>query len=305
MRSTHHALFPKTRAWLSLAACALLACPAFAAEPLAPTAREATDTFRSGGKDVRVERFEPTADGKYPALVLLHPIDGLDNASGEVYRGLARDYAAKGYVVALVHYFDRTDAAPEELKAVRALFLRRAAGEQLTDAQRKTIEGRFDAWTDTVRDAVADVRKRPNVDPDRVGLVGLSLGGFLALSVAAQEDMKIAAVVDLFGGLPAERRAGVKTLPPVLVLHGDKDTVVSVDEAKELQKLIADKKLVGEVTIYPGVGHVFMDEKGRMSLQAVPALMDARARAEAFLEKHLKTPKTDTGRETDPHAASR
>src|SRR5262249_6492855 len=53
-----------------------------------------------------------------------------------------------------------------------------------SDEERQAVAADFDAWTATVRDAVAYVRTLPNVDPGRVALVGFSLGGFLALTVA-------------------------------------------------------------------------------------------------------------------------
>jgi carboxymethylenebutenolidase len=297
MRLTLNSLLPSTRGrFLALAASLLLAAPALAGDPPSPKVRETTDTFRSGGKDVTVERFAPAADGKYPALLLIHAIDGLDNAYGDFYRGLARDYAARGYAVSLVHYFDRTAGEPGNPKVVRELFLRRAAGKDLTPEQHDLIEGRFDVWTDTVADAVTDVRRQANVDGDRVGLAGFSMGGFLALSAAAREDLKVAAVVDVFGGLPAERRAGVETLPPTLVLHGDRDHVVPVEEARALDRFLTERKLVGEVKVYEGVGHVFMDDNGRVTLKAAAALVDARSRTALFLAKHLQAARTVTAR---------
>ncbi len=139
-----------------------------------------------------------------------------------------------------------------------------------------------------MRDAVAYVRALPGVDGERVGLVGFSLGGFLALSAAAQEDLKIAAVVDFFGGLPEEQRARVKKLPPALVIHGTRDDVVPVKEAEALRDLFAAKRLEGEVKVYPDVGNMFLDEKGNVTLTALMAMADAKARTTAHLEKCLK-----------------
>jgi len=42
-----------------------------------PDVTVTTDHFDSGGKPVRVERFEPAGPGPYPALVLLHGADGV------------------------------------------------------------------------------------------------------------------------------------------------------------------------------------------------------------------------------------
>ena len=63
----------------------------------------------------------------------------------------------------------------------------------------------FASWVGTVRDAVAHARAQPQVDKDRVCLVGYSLGAFLAAAVAAEADQHIAAVVTLFGGIPRDQ----------------------------------------------------------------------------------------------------
>jgi dienelactone hydrolase len=243
------------------------------------------DTFVSEGKSVAVERFEPAEPGKYPAVLLLHSLDGLENSYGVVSRLAAEKCSARGYAVFLVHYFDRTATGAQELPALREPFLRWSKGDRIGDAERETSAAHFRAWTEAVRDAVRYARRRPNVDDTRVGLVGFSLGAFLALSVAAEEDVKIAAVVDFFGGLPEERRARLTQLPPTLILHGDQDQTVPVREARLLGEWLAVHRSPGEVKIYPGVDHVFAKPRGGLDWDA---LRDAQERTAAFLERYLK-----------------
>jgi carboxymethylenebutenolidase len=285
------------KAWLlAVLTAGLLTGAAVAEAPAAGTAarvRRAQDTFASGGERITVERFEPAAPGKYPAVLLLHSLDGLDTPCGAVYRLAATECAARGYVVLLVHYSDRTATGPKQLPAVREPFLRWAKGGRIKDADRQTIAAHFRAWTEAVEDAVRYARGRPNVDGTRVGLVGFSLGAFLALSVAADEDQKIAAVVDFFGGLPAERRVRLTKLPPALILRGDQDQTVPVREARLLGDWLEAHRSPGEVKIYRGVDHVFARAQGGLDLEA---LRDAQGRTAAFLERHLqKTAVVDNG----------
>src|SRR5262249_647022 len=191
--------------WLiGLVLLALLAAPA-AAEPEKEPPRPQLDQYTSPDKPIPLHPFHPPANGKFPAIVFLPAIDGLDDRYGEFYRARAAEYAGKGYVVVLPHYFDRTPGE-EDRKAIRATLLRYARDPNPTEQERQTVADHFGAWSAAVRDAVAYVRALPGVDGERVGLVGFSLGGFLALSAAAEEDLKIAAGGDFFGGLPAERR---------------------------------------------------------------------------------------------------
>jgi carboxymethylenebutenolidase len=245
------------------------------------------DTFRSGGTPIAVEVFEPVAEGKYPAVVLLHTLDGLEGDCGTLYRCAAEKCAARGYVVLLVHYFDRTAARKEDRQALRGQFLRCAKGYTAGNADRESLRDHFNAWADAVRDAVGYARSLPEVDGDRVGLVGFSLGAFLALTVAAEEDLRIAAAVDFFGGLPEEKWEGLKQLPPTLVFHGDRDQTVPVRQAEALRDWLTEHRVPGEVKVYRGVDHVFLQPKGGLNFAAVA---DAQQRTAAFLETYLRKP---------------
>jgi carboxymethylenebutenolidase len=222
------------------------------------------DGFEVQDKFIKVERFEPAAPGRHPAVVVVHGADGLQ-ASGELYRREARELARRGYAVFLVHYFDRTghsEVSPKKIK-----------------------KEDFQAWHETVHEAVRYAAGQPGVDKKWIGLVGFSLGAYLALAVAAEPDCPVAAVVGLFGGLPKELHERVKTLPPVLIVHGDKDEVVPLAEAHKLRDLMAARRLTLEVEIYKGVDHVFTGPGGKFQLLDA---LHARERASRFLDTHLR-----------------
>lgn len=264
----------------SLAALVLWAVPA-RAEPPAPVAekvKESATTFNSGGKAIQVGHFEPAVAGKSPVIVLLHGADG-PGADKDLLHCAARRFAARGYCVLFVHYFDRTGGG----KDAEELFKKCLDGTA-TKEQKAASRARFREWKATVRDAVAHARTLPSVDGKRVGLVGFSLGAYLALSVAVDANLRIAAVVEFFGGLPRKTREGLQWMPPVLGFHGDADRTVPVKEAEDLRDLLAAKELTGEVQIYQGVGHVFRKE-GRFRWDAA---WDAERRTAAFLEEHLR-----------------
>ena len=211
-------------------------------------------TFTSGGAPIAIERFEATGGGAgRPAVLLLHGADGL--TFGSRYRTGAQLIAAAGYEVFLVHYLDRTGDRWA------------AYGE---------IGQKFAPWTDTVRDAVTWVSGQPGIDPERVGVVGISLGGALALAAAAG-DRRIKAVVDYFGFVPATLNGRVR-LPPTLILHGAEDRIVPVSNAHRLDALLKAAGVPHETVIYPDQGHVFTGE----------ALADSGRRVVGFLGRHLR-----------------
>lgn len=217
---------------------------------------ESRASYESQGKTIAVERFEPKAEGKYPIVLVLHGAGGT-RIGGPSFREFARVLARRGYVAHVVHYFDLTETEIAGLPAMRA---------------------NFASWMKAVADGITNASNQANVDPHRVGLLGFSLGSYLSLSLATF-DPRVSVVVEYFGGLPTELARDFKSLPPVLILHGDADKVVPITEANTLEKLFKEKSVSYEKRIYAGQGHGFTGEDGE----------DAAKRAVAFFERHLRS----------------
>jgi dienelactone hydrolase len=229
----------------------LASCLATGGPPVAAKGKSMAG-FTSGGAAIEAEWFAAGA-ARGPAVLLLHGADGLTFADG--YRFAAQVLAGAGYHVAFVHYLDRT-------------------GERRVSYS--TLRANFPLWAATVRDAVTWLAKQPLVDPDRVGIVGISLGAALALETAAA-DPRIKAIVDYFGPLPEGMAARKPRLPPTLILHGSADPIVPVANAHKIEKLLQQSGTPYEVRIYPGQGHAFFG----------PAQLDSANRAAEFLGRYL------------------
>jgi carboxymethylenebutenolidase len=176
-------------------------------------------TFTSGGVPITVEWFEgasAASGGRLPAVLLLHGADGL--TFGDGYRLGAQVLAGAGYHVAFVHYLDRT-------------------GERRVSYS--TLRQKFPLWVATIGDALTWLAGRPGVDPDRLGIMGVSLGAALALE-AASYDGRVKAIVDYFGPVPEGLAARKPRLPPTLILHGANDPIVPVSNAHALEKLLSE-----------------------------------------------------------------
>jgi carboxymethylenebutenolidase len=273
-----------TRCLTALAALALLTASLRAQEKEGEPKVEVNE-FTSGGKTVAVEVSAPPKPGKYPALVLLHAVDGIEGEWTVLYRTLSKEYASRGYVVVLAHLFDRTDPKKTDRAAYRTLFVNHILGKELGENEAKRRKELFGEWVECARDAVAYARSRPDVNGERVALVGFSLGGCLALSAATEHELKLAALVEVCGALPVEYRSQVKRMPPTLLLHGDADKVIPVEQAYLIAGLFLARKQSPEIEIIAGAEHMFLkDGKEPQKL----ALLVAKMRADAFLEKHLK-----------------
>jgi dienelactone hydrolase len=248
--------------------------------PGSKPAEYACETFKFGCKDIRVWRFESKPAGKQPAVLFLHGADGGIGVE-KLYCEAAQRLADKGFVVFIVHYLDATK--PEKPAKISDL-VKRAIRGKATEEEKPRVERYFEVWTSCVSDAVRYVRKQPGVDGERVGIVGLSLGGFVGLSCAAQEDLKVAAVVSGFGGLPEKMRKNIKALPPTLFVYGEKDEVVPLAEAQAMEQLTNARQLSVTIKPYP-VGHVFRKKGGDFDFDA---LLQAQQLMTEHLCKHLK-----------------
>jgi carboxymethylenebutenolidase len=217
------------------------------------------EEFQSSGKTIHMERFSTSDQGRHPAVFLIYGAAGV-TARGDGFRDYARDLANHGYVVFLIHCFDATDTA--------------TAGDLPVD------RSRFTRWTKALRDGIAYAGKDSHVDRHRIALLGFSLGAFLALWESSQ-DSRVKAVVEYYGGTglfmgPPQR------MPPTLILHGEKDSVVSVEEARKLERLMDEQHAPYEIKIYPNQGHGFDGPEGDPT-----ATKDAWQRTLAFFSKYL------------------
>ena len=71
-------------------------------------------------------------------------------------------------------------------------------------------------------------RERPEIDPERVYVVGFSNGGFMAHRLACFMDDRLAAIVSIGGaGRAREEACGPTTPIAVAEIHGDADPVVA------------------------------------------------------------------------------
>jgi carboxymethylenebutenolidase len=136
--------------------------------------------------------------------------------------------------------------------------------------------------------AVEVLLRADAVEGARVGALGFGIGGALAL-LAASQDPRIGAVVDCYGDDPKVEPALSGLEAPVLGIFAEQDATVPPDAARALEAKLRAAGCRAEITIYPGVGHAFLDE-------ARPGVHDAQTAARAwgeilaFLRRELGAP---------------
>jgi dienelactone hydrolase len=228
-------------------------------------------------------------------------------------RSIAADLARQGYVVIVIDMFywgerrmlmdDDPDAwktrpASISAKSIRLFNQQSGLSEQLVG---RTILAAGATWSgvmywDDIR-TVDYLVTRPDVDRDRIGCVGLSIGGLRACHLAAlDERIKAAVIVGWMASFPAQLRVHVrsaigftKLIPglyrfmdypdvatlampaALLVINGDRDGLFQLDGVKAcFEKMAACYKKAG------------IPEKLSTRLYAAPHEFNAEMQAEAW-----------------------
>ena len=164
---------------------------------------------------------------------------------------------------------------------------------------------------DSVRDLVAAVdwlASTGEVDPQRIGVLGGSYGGFMVLAAITEAPERWAAAVDLFGIANFEtflkftgawrrkQRAAeygedpefLRTISPIhkadriraplLVIQGDHDVRVPQEESEQIVETVRRNEGVVEYIVFPEEGH---------GIQRLPHRLELARRTVAFLDEHL------------------
>jgi len=120
-----------------------------------------------------------------------------------------------------------------------------------------------------VLDAFLDAElARHALPPAALALVGFSQGTMMSLHVGLRRAVAPAAIVGYSGMLalpeetaPNQIAAGIRSRPPVLLVHGDQDPLIPVDALFHAAQSLAALDVPTEWHISPGVGHS-IDQEG-------------------------------------------
>jgi len=217
------------------------------------------------GLELKLDAYYPaTANGRWPAILYVH--------GGSWTGGDKRSPATQ----------------PDRAALVEAGFLVASINYRLAP------EYRFPAMIEDAKCAVRYLRAHAdefNLDPERMGVFGNSSGGYIAALLGLADESagwdvgqyleyssSVGAVVDLFG--PSDLTSLLennselvfrnedlmaaspvnhvtKEAPPFLILHGDHDSVVPLEQSQVLYERLTEHGVRAELVVVRGGGHGF------------------------------------------------
>jgi dienelactone hydrolase len=233
--------------------------------------------FFSGTALIDEYHCVPRSQKKSPVVILLHGCAPTNFGAAE-FRQICIGLAARGYYAMFIEYYGSLGAPNcRELAMMPSLSL--APETEIPDA----------TWMRELIAARDLLLTNPRADPERLGVIGFSFGGTLALITAALHPGLISAIVDYYGFSNTKVEDAVAeraTFPPTLILQGDADSRAHVLDAIHLHNVITKHQKASEIHVYPEVEHGF-------NFRAAPgydeeASEDAWSRTLSFLDRYLK-----------------
>jgi predicted peptidase len=105
--------------------------------------------------------------------------------------------------------------------------------------------------------ALDDVTGSFDVDPARVYVTGISMGGYGTSAATALQPERFAAAVPICGGMDrsALRRMDRIARIPHWIFHGDADSIIPVEQSRMLVDALRDAGGEVHYTEYPAIGH--------------------------------------------------
>ena len=240
--------------------------------------------------------FAPSTPGPHPAVVMLHgragPYSslkrGLHTADALTMRHMmwGNFWAGRGYVAIHVDSFGPRGYGDG--------FGRHSYGSRPLEVSEQAIRP-MDAYG-----ALAYLRSRSDVAPDRIGVQGWSNGGMTVLAALGPRPPGLqhpapasgfrAAIAQYPGCRAQAAEPGYVPYAPLLITVAEDDDEVSPTVCRSFVEALPKRGVDLEFIWYDGAHHAY-DDPGRTKQSHEPnrlAMRDTLQRAEAFFAKHLR-----------------
>jgi len=280
------------------AACLLLLCASSASAETSPSYTTEVVSIPSGTLKLRALLGRPNGSGPFPAYISNHGSMTTQEATRaprtQIARGSLPDALARtGFVVLVLARRGYMGSEGTATTYSQSHGSGGYSGRRAADVMRGAEE--------EASDVVATLEyllTLPHVDPERISVGGVSLGGLVSVMAAAR-DARFKAVISMAGGYRQGGQGGVdeawplvqgvwkngaqKIQAPVLILWSKNDMMLHEDEGRQLEKELRRLGKSVEMKVYPDFrdnGHFLFTRAEGYPVYVPDAV--------SFLETHLK-----------------
>lgn len=231
-----------------------------------------TIDYKQGGDTLQgYLAYDDKFTGKRPGVLVAHQWMGL----GDYEKERARMLAEMGYVAFALDIYGK-GVRPKSREEAGKM-----AGKYKSN--RPLLRNR-------ARAAVLELRKQPNVDVNKLAIIGYCFGGGTALELA-RSGANVKGYVSFHGSLDTATPNDAKNIKgEILVLHGADDPFSPMKDVVALRDELSAAKVNYEIDLYGGAVHSFTEKEAgndNSTGAAYNAQADARswARMKAFFSE--------------------
>lgn len=105
-----------------------------------------------------------------------------------------------------------------------------------------------------VNNKIDSIIRNYQVDPNRIYITGMSMGGFATWDMILRFPDKYACAIPICGGGDTAYAKNLKNLP-IWIFHGEKDKIVPVASSREMYKCLSNISEVVRYTEFDSTGH--------------------------------------------------
>lgn len=195
----------------------------------------------SGEIELVLDLYQPTAPPvPRPAMIFIHG-GSFETGDKSDFTSLARGFASRGYVAASISYRLLGDDPTNELGFDENYAVNAAVNDATKAVQ--WLRGNAEKY---------------DVDPTRIAIGGFSAGAITSLLQGFDErgeNAEVAAIVSWAGGLYGYEHLIDADDPPLMLIHGESDSVVPFSHATEISNRAQEVSLPFEFIRIPRGGH--------------------------------------------------
>ena len=231
---------------------------------------------RASGQPMEAYLALPYGEGPFPGVVVIHEIFGLN----ENIRQIAQRFSGEGYAALALDLFSTGGRVACLLRIFHGMLLRPLKNGVVAD----------------LRAGVDFLKRWPEVDPERIGVIGFCMGGSYALQLACLADLVKGSGQELraasvFYGMNPRPLEAVAQACPIVGSYPEKD--FTANAARQLEPLLEKYHVTHDIKVYPEARHSFFNDTG--PAYHPEAATDAWKRTLAFFDIHLKSAQAETG----------